>query len=146
MFGQHRDLLHWRLCRISLKNLSKSKTIQNVEVKLTNIEPPAQRLQGRLPVHLRFMNDDSTPPKRRIDIHPNTKQFVDVIAWRVEVERGGPEFIIEAIEDVNKNIPVGDYKLTIEVSGQNARSSRKTFCVGMRNQSNDIPKIWIWPD
>lgn len=141
------ELTDWRLCRIAVRNLSKSYTIRNVEVKLLHIEQCPAGLKGKLPLHLHFMHDNNSPFKHSIDINPGSRQFVDVITWSWEIPASGPpEFTINHSEvGLAANIPVDKYKLTIEVSANDAIAISKDFRVGMRNKDGSGNVIWMWP-
>jgi hypothetical protein len=75
---------YWRLCRLAVKNSSKSGSVENVEVKLTAVDPLPKELAGKLPLPLHFMNDNVQPYKQSKDINPNTTEFVDVVQWRLD--------------------------------------------------------------
>jgi hypothetical protein len=141
-------LKDWRLCRISVKNLSKAYTIRNVEVKLLHIEKCPAQLEGKLPLRLHFMHDNDRPFKHSIDINPGSPQFIDVIAWTWNVPASGPpEFTIYHSETgVDASIPVDKYKLTIEVSANNAMAISKKFWVGMRSGREVEGEISLWPE
>lgn len=135
----------WRLCRISIHNSSKT-TIENVEVRLTNIDICPDELRGKLPLNLRFMHDKK-PYKHSISINPGFRQFVDVIVWYCNMQELNPKFIICSIEqNVNTTIyDNDDYKIKIEVTGKDVIGDSKWFNVGLKKKDKTGGKIWMWP-
>jgi len=141
-----KGLVYWRLCRIAIKNLSKSASIENVQVRLTSIEPTPKELKGKLPLHLRFMNDNVQPYKQSIDLNPNSVEFVDVVGWRWERDREMMQakyFIYHSVAGIDADFPVDDYKITVEASGRNSTCKPKSFSIGMRNKDGTTNKLWM---
>lgn len=97
---------------------------------------------------MHFMHDNEIPAKHSFNINPDSRKFVDVIVWRWDLSIfDGPMFIIEHTETgVEKEIPVGEYKILVEVSGKDARSNSRQFGVSMKNKDNTRSKIWLWPE
>lgn len=142
--SSHKSIKYWRLCRIAVRNCSKTTSIENVEVKLTSIDPVPEKLKGKLPLHLHLMHDNTSPYKQRIDINPDSTQFVDIVEWIWDLEEKEPKFTIyHSVADIDANFPIGDYKIRIEVSGRNATCEPKSFHIGMRNKDGITNKLWM---
>jgi hypothetical protein len=137
----------WRLCRISIKNLSTASTVRNVEVKLVQIEKCPDHLKGKLPLRLHFMHDNDNPPTHRLDLNPGSPQFVDVVMLSLDLGADGPpDFVLTHSEiGIEAKLPIDDYKVTIEVSAKDATSLSRAFCIGMREKDEAGLTIWMWP-
>lgn len=147
-FGRgHKAIKYWRLCRIAVRNCSKTTGIDNVEVKLTSIDPVPERLKGKLPLYLHFMHDNTSPHKQSMDLNPGSRQFVDTVQWIWDLEEKEPKFMIyHSVADIDATFPIGDYTIRIEASGRNVTCEPKTFYIGMRNKDGGANKLWIQRD
>jgi len=82
-----------------------------------------------------------------MDVHPNSRIFVDVISWRWE--RGvnpiqTPIFCVEhSVNGIYGSIPMDKYKIKIEASGKNAKCEPRVFSVGLK-EVDGRNKIWLW--
>jgi len=144
LFGNVKTITFWRTCRISVHNLSDKK-INNVEVKLVDIEP--QELRGRLPLHLHFTHDNNKPFKLSKDINPSDSIFIDVVSWHWDGQNHPLYVIWSAEPNVATDFLADnrDYKIEIKVTAENLPSISKTFVFGLRKKDNTNEKIWIWP-
>ncbi len=131
-----------RLYRISIKNKSNSKTIEDVRVELINIDECPSECASKLPVNLKFMHD-SRPYKYSVDVHPNEYVFVDVVVGILD--RAKQEMYMYGIcsikEEVSFRLPINekDHRITIEAKGKDNICERKCFMIGLKGK-----KIRMW--
>lgn len=146
IFDKAKKRIDFRLCRVLVRNMTE-KTIKNVEVKLTNINPcPPRFVKGKLPTNLIIKDDRATPPTREKDLNPDYPLFVDVIQWQYHGEKE-PWFSIQtSITGVYPTFPVSDtiYKIKIEAFGENARCKSRYFYFGLKKKDDGQKKLWMW--
>ncbi len=135
--------LNERLYRISIKNISNSKTIEDVSVKLTNIDECPSGYAGKLPVNLKFMHD-SKPYKYSVDVHPEDRVFVDVVIGVMDREKQKMYMYgVCSIKDKSSfRLPINEkgHRITIEAKGKDTICEPKYFMIGLKNK-----KMIMWP-
>lgn len=134
--------LNERLYRISIKNMSNSNTIEDVRVKLINIDECPSKYASKLPVNLKFMHD-SKPYKHSVDVHPDERVFVDVVVGVMDREKQEMYmYSICSIKDkVSFRLPINekDHRITIEAKGKDTICEPKHFMIGLKGK-----KIKMW--
>jgi hypothetical protein len=73
------DFGHWRTISVAIHNDSETKSLENVEVKITRWNPMPYSLRGNLPVRLRFRNEREDVT--HLSIQPKQWVHVDVLSW-----------------------------------------------------------------
>lgn len=130
--------------RIFIYNKSSEDTIKNVEVKLIDVNKCMFGDARNLPeVHLKFTHDNNRE-QRFVDIHPVSRQFVDVVECYMRSGRSNEN--ISWVQHIEKNeghvdlklfyndFEKGDCKIRIEVSGENVTCKPKDFIIGLRGE------------
>ena len=135
--------------RIFVYNPSTKETVKNVEVKLIDINNRLLGSARNLPeVHLKFTHDNKRE-KRFVDIHPKSRQFVDVIeCYMTSAQINENIFYVQHIEKGQNytdlllffnNVDNENCKIRIEVMGENITCKPKDFVIGLRDK---VIKMW----
>ena len=120
-YGEGMRALHYRICIV---NLSDTKLVRNVRVRLEALYPPVLPC---VPCLLRQMNDipgPYVPYKESFDLSPGKEQFIDLLAQ-------GPDdanmWVLHTVKGIPELVKKQPYKLIISVTSDNAASDTKTF-------------------
>jgi len=134
-----------RLCRLAIRNLSQVNSTDDVTVKLTEIHPCPENLNGKLPLPLHFMHDNTQPYKIATNLNPGITEYVDVVSWHWKTSRPEPVFYIyTSVAGIDTQFPMGDYQIKIEVAGRNVVGDARNFCLGIRDRGGKGSKLWLW--
>lgn len=110
--------------RILVKNLSEARTVRNVNVRLSDTDPPLEFV----PIHLHLMHDNIPPAKTSFDLHTGQEQYVDVFACR-EDPKSTMIFFQVAANGIRNAVPKRRYKLTIQATGEDVPDCMKSFVI-----------------
>ncbi len=118
-----------QVCRLAIQNID-GRDIPNTQVKLIGIEPFPDGFGGLdLPLH--FMHDNAPPYRDSITLTAGNTVYVDIAA--LILGRApffeGPLMIEHIIPSIRKNIPEGEYRLTIQVTGSDTTKVVKGLCI-----------------
>ena len=114
----------YELFRIAIQN---SNHFQNIEVKITEIDPCPDYLDGRLPLWLQFQHEPIT--SRFIKVKPNDKIFVDIIQ-SVSSLKVSRLLLKHTVNGVPQDLPEAKYKIKIRASSENGYDE-KCFIAGI---------------
>lgn len=103
-------------------------TVQGVKVSLTEIQPPAEQMPW-LPVTLHKQHDNPQASElyhEYFSLNPNDRTYVDLVQ---ALDRGTSFDVWHIVPDVNRLLPIGDYLLTLTVTGRDIPANSATFHV-----------------
>jgi hypothetical protein len=121
--------------RIPIRNVSQAKTIKNVNVQLTNIQPrpPEYTWGSAMPLH---WNHDNKPNaalavskfSRTRDLQAGTPEQIDLVYASTYAEK---IFIFHIAENIDQQIlrPADKYRITIEAKGDDVPAATAMFDV-----------------
>ena len=112
------------LYRVDVLNASEVRSVRNVEVKLTGIEPDIPEL--RLPVPLQHMHDRTTPRQTSFHLNPQDHKLIDLVYARSDYKG---IFVAHTVAGVQSQIPSGNYTLTVRATGDDTRAEVARFHV-----------------
>lgn len=101
-----------------------------VRVQALRLAPDTR---GTLPIQLHRMHDNPAPwvpyePFTEVPVSKSPIVFVDVVSHL----RGAPVFQLpHVVADVEPWFPVGNYELTLVVTGQGVKPVERTFSLGL---------------
>ncbi|HEC64783.1 MAG TPA: hypothetical protein ENI23_05795 [bacterium] len=138
-------IIYERTIRIRIDNLSKTKAIEGVEVKLTDIDKATLEQKGKLPVRLKLKDD--TNNRDPFTIPTDDYKYLDVIcAYRQDPRQPICDFGICHIETIYHETPLSfhdvgtdEYKIKIEVKSNTTTCKPKEFKIGLRD---DVIIMW----
>jgi len=141
-----------RRYKLIVHNLSKGKSIKNVHVDLIDIEivevdpeeipaylncaNPLKLLRTQLPLRLCFTNHQNPPYLQSIELDPMDKVSVDVVRWEFDGDHFPTFFLCHIRQGVRAEIPLGKYKLTVQVSGENVPKTTKMVLLDKLNPAS----------
>jgi hypothetical protein len=112
----------WIQYYFEVRNESEASTINHVKVRVEKIEPPVPNLDW-LPVPLVIKHDWEYRQPDFI-LNPLERKHIDLaVGWT------GKSHItlLHQIENINKDIPVGAYKITVVAGGENVPPFSRVF-------------------
>lgn len=148
--GKTISILFTYAWRLFICNTSTKDTINNVEVKLIDINKClVGGARNRPEIHLKF-TDDNSDERRTININPDSRKFVDVIECfnaSTEQNREGLFNVLHTEKENDKKLTLlfdkidnEDCKIRIEVEGEDTTCKPKDFTIGLRDNT-----IKMWP-
>jgi hypothetical protein len=108
-----------------VENHSEGETVENVEVKLTSIDPPAIKW---LPIPLQIKHDNRPQKTREFNLNPKDKKQIDLVNGG---KNSGLFRIVDVVTDIGAwtGIRDGSYSLTVTASGRDTPSVTAVFQV-----------------
>ena len=128
-----------RLFRVRLKNLS-GQTIREVQLRLKSIDPKPASMHP--PLNLKKMHDnpsDRKSYKNSFTIPPGGDEYFDVM--QLEVGQNDLSAQIEVthiIQGVDQHIPMQNYEVTIEATGDSTPPLESTFRLMLDDPKNPV--------
>lgn len=108
-------------------------TIEVIEVDQEHVPPylngknPLQLLKTQLPLRLCFSNHRNSPYAQSIELNPDDKANVDVVRWEFDGQNLPTFFLCHIQQGIRAEIPLGKYKLTVQVAGEDTPTVTKTL-------------------
>lgn len=127
-------IIYATVARVRLRVYGGGDTIEDVKVALTNVKD-CEKLNGILPLNLRFKDIASSPHKTSIDLHSEDDQFVDVVSWKWD-SNSPPVLVFHTTSRGDQEVPLKPYEITLRLTGKGIRSDVKRFWVGIGEEEN----------
>lgn len=119
--------------RIFIRNTSQTQTINDVEVRIISIENCPEWLKGKTPINLNY------DKKEHFYIHPGKDQPVGVVKYEYDSRPDEKQFAF--CSNKRLQIPSGNFKIKIEVSGKDIPCKSKDFTVTLKYDECEIKKM-----
>jgi hypothetical protein len=132
------------LCRVKVENLSSTVSIDEVKVRILQIDPNPPSLQATWP--LREMNDvEGEASRAGLTLHPGEVRYIDVVAK--EDDGRDFEFILASppptwvtLRRIDK-APARRYRLVLVAEGRNVPPRKASFTLDVAPES----KVFLQP-